>query len=282
MARRAPLALAGAAAGVALLFITWLLAFHVGFAKSNDRSIFAGFNDVGQRPHVGRLASFIAQLCNPDPYVYLAAVPVLIALVRRRGLVAIAICAILLGANVTTHLLKPLLAAQRGDGLVGGFGPVGAASWPSGHATAAMALALCVVLAVPGRMRPWAAALGAGFAVAVSFSFLSLGWHYPSDVLGGFLVAGVWALLAVAVLLWIAPQRDLETAVGSEESLRRTVTAPVIAVLAAVGLVLTVAIARPRQVTTYVDAHHAFVIGAGAIGVLALVLASGLTFALRR
>ena len=61
-----------------------------------------------------------------------------------------------------------------------------------------MSLALALVLAVPARRRPLAAALGAVFAVAVSYSFLTLGWHYPSDVLGGFLVAVIWAQLALA------------------------------------------------------------------------------------
>ncbi len=248
MPRRADQALAGAAAGIVLLFVTWFFAFHVGFAKSIDQSIFSGFNDVGQHPHVGRLASFIAQLCNPNPYLYLAAVPVLIALVRRRGWVAVAICAILLGANVTTHLLKPLLAAPRADGLLGGYNPVGAASWPSGHATAAMSLALCLVLAVPGRVRPWAAALGAGFAVAVSFSFLSLGWHYPSDVLGGFLVAGVWTLLALAALLRIAPREEVEPSPGADVSLRRAITAPAVMLIGALGLALAAAVLRPHQV----------------------------------
>ena len=63
------------------------------------------------------------------------------------------------------------------------------ASWPSGHATAAMSFALCAVLAAPARLRPLVAAVGAAFAVAVCYSFLALAWHYPSDVLGGFLVA---------------------------------------------------------------------------------------------
>ncbi len=99
----------------------------------------------------------------------------------------LAIAAILLGANVTTQLLKPLLAAPRPARCPAG--PVGAASWPSGHATAAMSLAPVLVLAAPARLRPAVAALGAAFAVAVSYSFLTLGWHYPSDVFGGFLVA---------------------------------------------------------------------------------------------
>ena len=64
-----------------------------------------------------------------------------------------------------------------------------------------MSLALASVLAVSGSMRPAVAALGALFAVAVSYSFLTLGWHFPSDVFGGFLVAATWTLLAIAGLL---------------------------------------------------------------------------------
>ena len=40
-------------------------------------------------------------------------------------------------------------------------------------------------------------ALGAPFAVAVCYSFLTLGWHYPSDAFGG-LGRRDWALLAIA------------------------------------------------------------------------------------
>src|SRR5918911_585475 len=67
-------------------------------------------------------------------------------------------------------------------------------------ATAAMTLALCGVMVTPPRLRPSAAALGGGFAVAVSYSILMLAWHFPSDVLGGFLVAALWTLLAVTAL----------------------------------------------------------------------------------
>ena len=95
---------------------------------------------------------------------------------------------------MTTQLLKPLLAAPRPITLLE-FPVVAAASWPSGHATAVMSLALCSVLAAQARLRPFVAALGAAFAVAVCYSFLELGWHYPSDVLGGFLVAAAWTLL---------------------------------------------------------------------------------------
>jgi membrane-associated phospholipid phosphatase len=200
MNRRTKTALAGAALGAGLLFLTWALALHVGVFERADQAIFKGFFDLNSRQRINRIAQFIADLCNPSPYVYLAAVPVIVALVRRRVRVVVGIGTILLGANVTTQLLKPLLAQPRAHSLLAGLMPLNPASWPSGHATAAMALALCCVLAAPARLRPAVATLGAAFAIAVSYSFLTLGWHFPSDVFGGFLVAGTWTMLVVAAI----------------------------------------------------------------------------------
>jgi membrane-associated phospholipid phosphatase len=207
MPRRARIALIGAAFALALLFLTWYLAFHVGPVERADQSIFRGFSDLGSRSRIHSLADFIAALCDPSPWIYFAAAVVALPLLRRRVRVAFAVAAILLGANVTTQLLKPLLAEPRAASLFGGHAPVNAASWPSGHATAAMSLALCLILAVPSRLRPWAAALGAGFAVAVSYSFLTLGWHYPSDVFGGFLVASAWTLVGIGTVLTLDARR---------------------------------------------------------------------------
>ncbi len=200
MPERARMALGGAAFLAGLLFVTWYLAFHVGAFEHADQSIYTGFGGLAWRSQVSRAAEFVTTLCNPSPYVYFCFVPVLVALARRRLTVALAVAAILLGANLTTQLLKPLLAEPREANLLGGFSPVGPASWPSGHATAAMSLALTCTIAAPTRLRPYVAAAVAAFAVAVSYSFLTLGWHYPSDVFGGFLVAGIWTLLGVASL----------------------------------------------------------------------------------
>lgn len=277
-------ALAGAAAGVVLLFATWWAAFHVGVFEHADQSILQGFVELG-RDH-GRLrvlATHVAKLCDPDPYVFLAAVPIAMALGRKRPRVALAVAAILLGANVTTHLLKPLLAEPRAAWLLGGSSPVGPGSWPSGHATAAMSLALTCVLAAPSRLRPAVAAIGAAFAVAVSYSFLALGWHYPSDVLGGYLVAATWSLLTVAALsLTAGTARQVGAPGGGFVSLRAALAPPAAVCAAALGLVVLVALARPRAVVSYAQTHEAFVLGAPAIGVLGLVLATGIALALRR
>jgi membrane-associated phospholipid phosphatase len=282
MPSRAKTALLGAGTGTALLVLVWLLAFHTGIGAHADRSIFAGFTDL-QRPRVNGLAGWIRDLCNTEQFVVLGAALIAVALLRRRRRVAVAIGALLLGSTATTELLKPLLASPRA--LSGHPWLLPPASWPSGHATAAMSLALALVLAVPSRRRALAAVLGAGFAVAVSCSFLTLGSHYPSDVLGGFLVAVIWAQLTVAGLLisdarWQpAPARERrQVPVPVRHALRPAAWA----VACASAVALAAVLARPHAVLSYVTGHAAFAAGASAIGALALALATALMLTVRR
>lgn len=67
-------------------------------------------------------------------------------------------------------------------------------SFPSGHATASMSVALVYGAAFP----VWAAPLML-FALLVGFSRVRLRVHYPSDVLVGQLIAGVTASLLASV-----------------------------------------------------------------------------------
>jgi membrane-associated phospholipid phosphatase len=280
MPRRAPSALLGALAGLLLLFLTWYAAFHIGFLERADGKILGGFSGIS-RPPIDSITNQIAGLCNPKPYVMLAAIPVLVAVCRGRIERAVAIFGILLGANLTAQLLKPLLAEPRLTTQVAGNAHVSSASWPSGHATAAMALALCAVLAAPARYRPRVAAVGAAFAIAVSYSFLELGWHYPSDVLGGFLVAVVWTLLGAAAVFaydrrWPRAEESDSEAIASP-SLASVLWPSVAIVACGVVVVGLVALARPHEVLSYARDHTAFIIGAAVIGTLAIGLAAGIT-----
>jgi membrane-associated phospholipid phosphatase len=282
MPRRARIALIGAAASMVLLALTWWVSHYTGVGKHADVSILRGFADL-TRPRVDRVATFIADLCNPSRYVFLAAVPVAVALIRRRPRVAVMLALVILCANETTQLLKPLLAAPR---IPGPWGPTYNASWPSGHATAAMSLALCAVIAAPARRRPAVAAGMAAFAIAVSYSFLELIWHYPSDVLGGFLVAATWTLLGVAGLSVLEARRVGGVAEPARPrasfSVGEALTPVAVLVGVAALLIGLVVLARPHEVLSYVREHEAFVVGACSIGVLGMVLASGLSLMLRR
>jgi membrane-associated phospholipid phosphatase len=281
MPKRARVALIGAAAGVILLILTWLVSFHVGVVGRADASVLNGFDDL-QGPFINWLAAAIANLCDPKPYVFLAAAVVLVAVIRRRGRVAAAVAVVILGANVTTQLLKTLLTGTHPVAYVlAGQLNFKSAAWPSGHATAAMSLALCGVLVAPARRRPVVAAVGAAFAVGVSFSFLILAWHYPSDVFGGFLVAATWTLVGVATVSMADARwpRPVSRSAVVRLTARQALGPPVAMALGALVLVALIVLAQPHPVVAYAHAHKTFVIGAAAIGALGLALATGLMLA---
>ena len=185
----------GAGVCLALLAVVWFAAFHIGFFERADQSTFVQFGDLHGHGGIEWVAHDMVSLINVDHYAIWVAALIVITLLRGRPRSAFAAGVIILGANATTEVLKHVLATPR----LGWFVPP--ASWPSGHSTAAMALALAAVLRAPARLRPAIATAGAGLAVAVGYSVVATGMHYPSDVLGGFLMAAGWGLATVAALL---------------------------------------------------------------------------------
>jgi membrane-associated phospholipid phosphatase len=278
--RKPSIARLAALACVAGLGITLVLAYFAPPFGGRDAATLQGFVDLNG-PRLTPLLSHIAHLADPAPYGLIGLALVVMALVRRRGRVAVAITVVLIGSAVMTQALKPLLSHPRPQEWLG-KGQISAAAWPSGHATAAMALALCAVLAVPARWRAAAATAGGFFSLAVAYAILTLGWHFPSDVIGGFLVAGLWVSVAVAAV-WRLDELHPPRA----EPVRRSLLAeraPLILVGAALLGALLIASERPHRVAAYAEAHPAFLLGAATIAALAALLtaaASTLTTARR-
>lgn len=250
--------------------MTLLLAYFAPPFTGRDAATLQGFVDLN-RPHLAPLVSHVAHLADPAPYGLIGLALVFLALARGRARVALAIAVVLAGSVITTEMLKPLLSHPRPQEWMGD-GQIAAASWPSGHATAAMALALCAVLAVPARWRPAAAAAGGLFALAVSYAILVLGWHFPSDVIGGFLVAGLWTALAVAGVAWADQRRPARRQVPQRGSSPLSTGAPAVLVGSAVGGAVLIAADRPHAVATYAQDHPAFLLGAVAIAAVAALL----------
>jgi membrane-associated phospholipid phosphatase len=263
--------LLAALAGLLALAVTGVLALYVPGVRLRDAATLDGFVAL-DRPRTEPVASGIAHLADPVPFALIGLALVAVALARGRSAVALAIPVVLVGSGATTQLLKLLIAEPRfAESL--GSNQLSPASWPSGHATAAMALSLCAVLASPPRLRPLAALAGGAFSIAVSYSILVLAWHFPSDVMGGFLVATIWALLAVAGL-------EVVEARGSVASppLARIVVAGLAGGAAWAG---AAALARPDAAASFALAHPTFLPGAAAIALTAVALAAGLARATR-
>jgi membrane-associated phospholipid phosphatase len=195
--RRRSVARATAAACALGLVLVRIVAY-TGSGHARDSAMLHGFTGLAASRIYDQLRD-VALLADPVPYALLGLVCIGVASARRRGARAVAVGIVLIGSGATTHALKHLLAEPRyADWLLGG--QIEAASWPSGHATAAMTLALCAVMvASPAWRATVALAAGAG-VVALAYATLALTWHYPSDVLAGLLVAGLWVSLALAVL----------------------------------------------------------------------------------
>jgi membrane-associated phospholipid phosphatase len=186
------------AAGVCLvgMVATWTLAELVPAVHLRDAVLLNDFTRL-ERPGVDVFANGLLHLLDPLLYTVWALLLVAIALLRRRPRVALAVAVVAPAAPGLAELLKPLLAHPH-DSV--GWQWVGPASWPSGHATAAMTLVLCALLVAPHGLRPLVAALGCAVAVAVGCSLLILAWHMPSDVLGGYLLAALCVSLAVTAM----------------------------------------------------------------------------------
>jgi membrane-associated phospholipid phosphatase len=111
----------------------------------------------------------------------------------------------LLGAQATTWIGKYAIDRTRPEFLE--VATASAPSFPSGHATAAMAvygfLAYIVVRRVASRRVRFEVIYWTAVLVAlIGFSRIYLRVHFLSDVLSGFLVGAFWLLVGVAVAEW--------------------------------------------------------------------------------
>lgn len=185
------------------------LACTVGFAilavlvhKSDsvqhfDAVLLGHFVERGSR--TGSVAAGVVLLGDLGALLPLLAIACGIALARHRPRAALAAVFVVAGANLTTQLFKAVLAHPRFQALLGAE-QISANSFPSGHTTAVASIVIAFAFVVPREWRQAVALVGASLIFAVGCSVMALNWHYPSDVLGGILVAASWGFAALAAL----------------------------------------------------------------------------------
>lgn len=203
-----------------------------------------------------------------------------VALVRRRFVLAAATAILVVGANVTTQVLKRLVL-ERPD-LVDLYpgDVVGSASntMPSGHTTVAMSVAVAFVLVVPARVRGLVAVLATGYAAVTGVGTLAARWHRPSDVVAACCVVGLWAaVVGVFAVAKKVPRRAARDSAGRAVPFLAVVAVLLLAVgvgcLALTWMTDPGGIGRTEHFVAYAGG------AAGIAGACAMVMAGVLAFA---
>ena len=158
---------------------------------------------------------------------------VLLALLRRRWGLALQVVILVVGANITTQLLKRWCLERPDLGITGTTNTL-----PSGHTTVAASVSMALLLVFPRRGRPAVAVLGAGYTAATGVATLVGQWHRPSDVLAAVLVVLAWT----ALVCLATPSSGRDPRGGAAvATLVTTVGLGVLAALAALGAAVVLA-----------------------------------------
>jgi undecaprenyl-diphosphatase len=133
---------------------------------------------------------------------------VAILAMQRRRLQATIFAATVVGAQILAQAIKLIADRPRPD-IVAHFDQVYSSSFPSGHSTMApvvyLSLAVIVGAGEPRRdVRVLLFACAVLVTIAVGFSRVYLGVHWPTDVLAGWALGAAIALVAMIALRFSA------------------------------------------------------------------------------
>lgn len=115
----------------------------------------------------------------------------------------------LTGSTLINRTAKGLLHRARPHLWESSFPPEPEFAFPSGHAMSSMTLvAVLVVLSWRSRWRWLTLTFGSVYVVAIAWTRLYLGVHFPSDIVAGWMVSVAWA---IAVSLVVRPHLTVAT-----------------------------------------------------------------------
>ncbi len=174
-------------------------AWAPGFDAQALRAIAGGRNAT--------LTSIAWVVTEAGSFVLLAPLSIAFLLLRRwkRPADDIALVVIAAGSALLPFVVKLIVARPRPT--IEHLSHLSSLSFPSEHTTQAAAIYLTIAIMLSQSLtRGWreaAIALGVVIALAVAWSRVYLGVHYPTDVTAGLMLGWSWALL---VFHWARPK----------------------------------------------------------------------------
>ena len=138
----------------------------------------------------------------------------------RKGNAALFVLVSVAGGVLISQTMKWAYARPRPD-LVPHGAEVFSASFPSGHSmmAAAVYLTLGALLArtqTDRRVKTYVLVVAVLLTVLVGVSRVYLGVHWPTDVLAGWALGGMWALICLLVMGWLQARGQVENGSAGE------------------------------------------------------------------
>ncbi len=182
-----------AVVGFAAVWLTWRIFVTTAEGQRVDQAAMDGAQ-FG-RTRLWQIAEPILEVVSIPALAVVVLAAMTMAVLRRRWMLALQIAVLVVGANLTTQLLKYYVLHRPDLDVTYAL----ANSLPSGHTTAAASVAVAAVLVVPPRARPYATVLGGVYAGLTGVSTLVGQWHRPSDVVAALFVVLAWCGVATAM-----------------------------------------------------------------------------------
>ncbi len=110
-------------------------------------------------------------------------------------------------AALTSDVMKYFFARVRPD-FVAQLDPITSPAFPSGHANNAAVVYILFIMLVPQARHPLWQLAAAAMILLTGMSRIMLGVHWPTDVLGGWMLGASFALMAGGVIAYREHQRQ--------------------------------------------------------------------------
>jgi undecaprenyl-diphosphatase len=165
-------------------------------------------------PWLEELMRDVTAFGGTGPLAFITLAGMVYLLLRRRLRTALFLFAAIAGGQLLSSLLKAGFDRPRPDLVPHGM-TVYTASFPSGHAmmTAIVYLTLAALLARSEsrrRLKAFLLLLAASVTLMVGISRVYLGVHWPSDVLGGWMIGSAWAAGCWTLIVLLQRRGDIE------------------------------------------------------------------------